>query len=143
MENIRDLIRHLADDNELRYSVLATVIHVDKSAKTIDCEPLDNSAELLDIRLQADTGKGMVLFPVVGSLVVVSFLSKDDGFVSMFSQVETLSIETERESLKTLLEDMLTQMANLKVTTNSGASIEVINKPQILQIKNRLPNLFA
>jgi hypothetical protein len=142
MENLRDIIQQLASDNELRYSVLATVTAVDKSAKTCDCEPLDNSAELLDIRLQADTGKGVTIYPVVGSTVVINYLSKDDGYVAMFSQVETLSIENDTESLKTLLEDILTQMANLKVTTNSGASIEVINKPAILAIKNRLPNLF-
>jgi hypothetical protein len=141
MANIGDILRAYTDPQ--LFSILAKVTAVDKTNNTIDCEPLDDSAELIEVRLQARSGKGMVLYPVVGSDVVVSFFSKDDAFVSMVGEVESVALESQNESLLQLLSDLLDEMGNLRVTTNQGASINVINKPQILAIKDRLKNLFA
>jgi hypothetical protein len=142
MANIGDIIRAYMADEHKPYSVVAKVTAVDKDNNTIECEPLDGSADFVEVRLQAQNGKGLVLYPVVGSDVVVSFFSKDDAFVSMVGQVDTIAIESQTESLKQLLSDLIDEVSNLRVTTNQGASIEVINKPAILAIKNRLPNLF-
>ncbi|TDN38613.1 hypothetical protein E4631_24025 [Hymenobacter sp. UV11] len=143
MANISDIIRAYTADEHQPYSVLAKVTAVDKTNNTIDCEPLDDSAELLEVRLQAQTGKGLVLYPVVGSDVVVSFFSKDDAFVAMVSQVESVALESQNESLFQLLSDLVDEVSSLRVTTNQGPSIEVINKPAILAIKSRLKNLFS
>lgn len=142
MANLSDIIRAYVADEHKPYSVLAKITSVDKTNNTIECEPLDGSADFVEVRLQAQEGHGLVLYPVVGSDVVVSFFSKDDAFVSMVGVVEKLTIQSENESLKDLLSDLIDQIANLKVTTNQGPSIEVINKAQLLAIKNRLPNLF-
>jgi hypothetical protein len=141
MANFSDLIRAYQDPQ--LFSVPAKVTAVDKDQNTIDCEPLDGSADFVEVRLTAAPGKGFVLYPVVGSLVVVSFFSKDDAFVSLVSEVDTLALESQNESLLHLLSDLLDEMSRLRVTTNQGPSIEVINKPAILAIKSRLKNLFA
>lgn len=143
MANIGDIIRAYTSDEHKPYSVVAKVTAVDKTANTIECEPLDGSADFVEVRLQAQNGKGLVLYPVVGSDVVVSFFSKDDAFVSLVGQVDTLALESQNESLMQLLSDLLDEVSSLRVTTNQGPSIEVINKPAILAIKNRLQNLFA
>ena len=140
MANIGDIIRAYQEPQLL--STLAKVTAVDKDNNTIDCEPLDGSADFVEVRLQAQNGKGLVLYPVIGSDVVVSFFSKDDAFVSMVGQVDTIALESQNESLMQLLSDLIDEVSNLRVTTNQGPSIEVINKPSILAIKNRLPNLF-
>lgn len=142
MDNIRDIIRLLNNDTEVKYCALATVLSVDKSANTCDVEPLDNTAELVEVRLQAGNGKGLVMYPVVGSVVVVSFFSRDDAYVSLVSEVELFDIQTQNESLKAIITDLCSAIKTLTVTTPSGPSGTPINFAQFDTITNRLNNLF-
>lgn len=70
--NIRTAIQQLAQGALLPMSV-CTVDRVNRQARTVDCTPLDGSAPLLGINLQANQGSthGVVLLPKVGSYVVV------------------------------------------------------------------------
>lgn len=142
MENIRDIIRLLNNDTEVKYCALATVTSVDKSANTCDVQPLDSTAELVEVRLQAQQGKGLVMYPVVGSVVVVSFFSKDDAYVSLVSDVELFDIRTQNESLKAVIADLCSAIKTLTVTTPMGPSGTPINFAQFDSITNRLNNLF-
>lgn len=142
MENLRDLLIKATATSDEKYCMVCTVLAVDKTAGTCDVTPLNGAADLVDIRLQAQAGSGLVVYPLVGSTVIVSFLNKDDGYVSMVSEVDAYTLKNQSDSLKTILADFLDQVANLKVTTNTGASINVINQPQILAIKNRLNTFF-
>lgn len=142
-ETIKDLIQALSDTGDIKYCVVATVLSVDKDANTVDVEPLDNSAELVDIRLQAQAGRGVVYYPKVGSTVVISFLSKDDGYVSMFSDIDTLSIENENTSLKEILKMFSKAVQNIIVTTPAGPSKQVVNIQDFIKVDNLIDNLFS
>lgn len=143
MDTLSDLLRKVTDPGPLPYAVPGTVTAVDKAAGTVDVSPVDDSADLLAVRLRADEGTGFTVYPVVGSLVLVSFLSPNEAFVSMVSQVDTYELTTQAgESLKTLLTDFLDQVIQLKVLTNTGASLSVVNAPQLTQIKQRLTRFF-
>jgi arginine repressor len=142
-ETIKDLIRLLADTGDIKYCVPATVLSVDKTNNTVDVEPLDGTAELIEIRLQAQAGKGIVCYPKIGSTVIVSFLNKDDGYVSMFSAIDTLSIENENTTLKEILKTLSKAVQNIIVTTPAGPSKQVVNIQDFLKVDNLIDTLFS
>lgn len=55
---------------------------------TCDCTPLDGSAELLDVRLQAQVENGWALIPKDGSIVTVTMINQFTGFVSQVSEID-------------------------------------------------------
>ena len=56
------------------YCKICTVDSVNEDARTIDCSPIDESAPLVGVNLQADQSQevGVVAIPVEGSSVVVA-----------------------------------------------------------------------
>lgn len=141
MANFTDNLRTAIGYSEV-YSILATVTSVDKASNTCDVKPLDSTADFFDVRLQAGKGAGVVLYPAVGSVVVVSLLNKDNAFVSLFSEVELLDIQTQSESLKSVLVDLLAAIKVLTVTTPAGPSGTPVNAVSFTQLENRLNKLF-
>ena len=59
------------------YLTVCTVDAVDEEARTIDCTPIDEGAQLLGVNLQANQSEkvGIVALPTVGSEVVVGFIN--------------------------------------------------------------------
>lgn len=59
------------------YMTVCTVDAVDEEARTIDCTPIDEGAQLIGVNLQADQNRqvGIVSIPAVGSDVVVGYIS--------------------------------------------------------------------
>lgn len=94
MDNLKDIIKNLISDNEELYSQPCEVLEVDKSARTLKVEPLNGDADIFDVRLQSkeSSGIGLVLFPKIGSQVIVTFLSKDLAFVTSTDEVEEVSL---------------------------------------------------
>ena len=92
---IRELIQKIARDGQTVGCITCTVTAVDKSARTVDVEPLNEDAPILACNLQANQGStfGVVQFPRVGSYVVVALLSDvDAGVVLMCDDVESVEI---------------------------------------------------
>ena len=95
MSNIKEIIRKLAQDGRQSASLVCTVDAVDKTARTVDCTPLDESAPLLGVNLQANQGSafGIVTFPKVGSYVVVGFVADGTaGVVLLTDEVESVEV---------------------------------------------------
>lgn len=95
MNNIKDAIRLLAQGGRQTVSLVCTVDAVDKSARTVDCTPLDESAPLLGVNLQANQESrfGIVAFPRVGSFVVVGFVADGSaGVVLLTDDVESVEV---------------------------------------------------
>lgn len=93
MSNIGEAIRQLAQSGVQTVSMVCTVDAVDKDARTVDCSPLDESAPLLGVNLQANQESqwGLVLFPKVGSFVVVGFVANGSaGVVLLTDEVESV-----------------------------------------------------
>lgn len=74
--NISQMIKTLARQGQVPETIICTVTDVDTDARTVDCSPIDESAPILGVNLQANQGlaSGIVLFPKVGSFVIVSMM---------------------------------------------------------------------
>lgn len=95
MNNIKEAIRQLAQDGRQTVSLVCTVDAVDHTARTVDCTPIDESAPLLGVNLQAnqESAFGIVAFPKVGSFVVVGFIAEGSaGVVLLTDEVESLEV---------------------------------------------------
>lgn len=70
--------------------LVCTVDAVDKTARTVDCSPINEDAPLLGVNLQANQegNCGLCLFPEIGSYVVVGFLA--DGAAAAVLLTEKL-----------------------------------------------------
>lgn len=75
--NIQNAIKQLALAGSEMYLTVCTVDSVDEKARTIDCTPINEGAQILGVNLQGnqEQGIGMVSFPAVGSDVVVGFIN--------------------------------------------------------------------
>ncbi|MBD5231938.1 MAG: hypothetical protein HDS66_07310 [Bacteroidales bacterium] len=95
MQNLRNIIRQLAQPDGETVALVCTVDAVDKSARTIDCSPINESAPLLGVNLQANQGAdfGLCLFPEIGSFVVVGFIADGSaGVVLLTEKIESAEI---------------------------------------------------
>lgn len=95
MRNIGQMIKALARQGANIEAQLCTVTAVDAAARTVDCEPLDESAPLLGVNLQANQGltSGMVLIPKVGSYVIVALMNDGvNGCVIATEEVERMEL---------------------------------------------------
>ena len=84
-------------------SLVCTVDAVDKTARTVDCSPLDESAPLLGVNLQANQENdcGIVVFPKVGSFVVVGFVAEGSaGVVLLTDEVESVEIVIDKDTAR-------------------------------------------
>ena len=92
---IKESIRLLALAGEELYCKVCVVDAVHEQARTIDCSPLDESAPLLAVNLQANQGSetGVVAFPAVGSHVVVAFISPAVAVVVLTGIVEKVALK--------------------------------------------------
>jgi hypothetical protein len=94
-DKIRRAIRQLSQgDNDVKpFGIIATVVSVDGGAGTCEVAPLDGTANLSDIRLKPEAVNS-VFYPVptVGSVVLIELINDSEGFISMFSQCDSLKI---------------------------------------------------
>lgn len=89
MSSIADSIRHLALRGCEMYLSICTVDSVDEDARTIDCTPIDEGAQLIGVNLQSDQNAevGFVSFPAVGSDVVVGFINPAVAVVVLATEI--------------------------------------------------------
>lgn len=75
--NIQNAIKQLALAGSEMYLTVCTVDSVDEKARTIDCTPINEGAQILGVNLQGNQEQeiGVVSFPAVGSDVVVGFIN--------------------------------------------------------------------
>lgn len=95
MQNLRNIIRQLVQPDGETVALVCTVDAVDKSARTIDCSPINEGAPLLGVNLQAnqEAKYGLCLFPEIGSFVVVGFIAGGAaGVVLLTEKIEAAEI---------------------------------------------------
>lgn len=133
MNNIKETIRQLAQGGRQTVSLVCTVDAVDKTARTVDCTPLDESAPLLGVNLQANQEStfGVVAFPKVGSYVVVGFVADGAaGVVLLTDEVEsvevvisgdTARISADKDGVRVLMgDDTSAELTKEGITLNGG-----------------------
>ncbi len=111
---IADIIKEIAKDNMSQSIVVCTVTAVDKTARTVDVQPIDDGAPLLAVNLQAnqDAQVGIVQFPRIGSYVVVGML---DGYAA-----GVVLLTENVESVTATVGDMSIQLKEDGITLNGG-----------------------
>jgi hypothetical protein len=96
--NIRDIldeaIKQAMNKQEI-YSIVCNVDSVDTGDRTCVCTPINGGAELQDVRIQASLGgtTGLFIEPEVDSKVIVSFLSREIAYVSLFSEIKNVYLD--------------------------------------------------
>ena len=93
---IRELIQAMAREGLQIHCKVCTVDAVDEQARTVDCTPIDESAPLPGVNLQANQGskEGVVMIPAVESYVVVAFLSGATAVVVLCDKIDKMLFKT-------------------------------------------------
>lgn len=153
MNNIKETIRQLAQGGRQSVSLVCTVDAVDKTARTVDCTPLDESAPLLGVNLQANQGStfGVVAFPKVGSYVVVGFVADGAaGVVLLTDEVEsvevaisgdTARISADKDGVRVLMgDDTSAELMKEGVILNGGGLGGIVKIEQLTEHFNAIEN---
>lgn len=119
MDNLKDIIKNIVKDSEEIYSQPCKVISVDKTARTIEVEPLNGDAAIFDVRLQArESGEmGLVFFPKVESEVIVTFLSNTNAFVTSSQDIEEILLKIDDFEMFIDKENFTKSVKNIAVTS--------------------------
>lgn len=148
MSSIREYIQKIAEGSKTGrselYSIVAKVKSVNTTDYTCDVEPINDDIELMGVKLHSGIGeaKTMVIIPKVGSMVVCTFINKSQAFVSLCEEAKSVEIKNDSNSLKKVLEDLISMIEKLTVTTGVGPSGTPINVAELTPIKQSISNLF-
>lgn len=121
--SIKDAIRELAKSDDALYSVLCTVKDVDTTNNICDCEPIDGSADLLEVRLMAQNETGFLIIPKIDSVVVVTMINKYTGYVAMFSEIEEIQLNGNNYDGLVKIGDLVDKLNNLENAFNQHLAI--------------------
>jgi len=95
MNEIKQVIQRLAKTSDELYSLVAKVDSVDEIKRVCVVSPINESAQIFDVRLQSSLSatKGIVSIPKKNSYVVVTFLTTNVAFVSLCTEVDKIIID--------------------------------------------------
>ncbi|WP_338813659.1 hypothetical protein V9L05_20005 [Bernardetia sp. Wsw4-3y2] len=128
MNTIKQAVQKMTDNgNASVESFLAKVTEVDKVNRLCDVQPLEG-AELFDVRIcaiQLKQTNGFWIVPKVGSHVVVTMLGANSGFVSMFSEVEEIYLQTSETDNGGLIkiEYLMERLNSIEQTVTSALTL--------------------
>ena len=116
-QNIGDLIRRLAETKEERYSVPCEVVKI--SGDFAELAPLNGNANLFKVKLVAGASDfPLFITPVVGSVVIATFLSKDTAFVNLYSEIETIHLRGDSLGGLIKIEDLVGKLNDIENKVN-------------------------
>lgn len=148
---LKEAIRILATAGVEMYCKICTVDSVDVEARTVDCTPIDESAPLVGVNLQAsqEGSLGVVLFPTVGSYIVVSFINPAVAVVALCDQVEKVQIDIGQTSatitgdgVDAAVGDMTMKITPEGITLNGGELGGLVKIEQLTKMLNDLIGAF-
>lgn len=125
---IQDAIRIIAQNDSEIYCKICTVDTIDPDARTLDVTPIDGSAPVLGVNLQANQdGKvGVVLWPAEKSYVVVAFINDAAGVVVLTEQIERIELKIgEDNPVEGLIEEGAVKLAVGKTTVEVAPDKEI------------------
>jgi hypothetical protein len=98
--NLASAIKEMAIRGERIYLALCTVDKVDEEGRMIDCTSADE-VELRFVQLQAglEGETGIVMFPKVGSEVIVGFLDRNNAVVLVYSEIDRVRLKIGEQAL--------------------------------------------
>jgi hypothetical protein len=158
---IRGALQELLKNGEEIYAKVCEVIAINAGAKTVDVKPVDDTAEIFNVPLQAGTqGAGLVVFPALLSKVLVVFTSKHTAVMCNVSEIDGLAykdtsgaewmirdgkitVKNGSYSIKQALDDLIDAIVKLTVTTGVGPSGIPVNKEEFSVVKQKLNDLLV
>jgi len=112
-----DSLRQIVKTFDEVYSKVCKISSVEGILCT--CSPIDGTSDLLDVRLQTQQANGLLLIPSIGSMVLVSFISSDEAYVSMFSQVDSIELNGNSNGGLVKSPELESQIGKLKETVDA------------------------
>lgn len=138
MSTIKQIIQELADKQEEVYSVVGEVIGLEGTR--CDVRPLNGTADIFDVRLEASEGNAVIVYPKMGSQVVITFISKEAAYLALASEVDKIELGRKAlekvvkgESLNKNLEQLIDQFQALllALSTESAELISIASSVPI------------
>ena len=142
MSEIARLIREISKDDQFTemYGVPCTVSEINED-NTLTCSPINDDSDFVNVRLQAGPGDGVLITPKLNSVVIVQPINEITGYVSLFSEIESVQyfdgslggfvkVEQLTEKLNNL-ESEINQLKNLfaqwtVAPSDGGAALKAI-----------------
>jgi hypothetical protein len=118
-KELRDSLRTLTKPNGNAYSKVCTVDSVDLVNLTCYCIPINDDADITEVRLMANIDNGFLLVPEVDSIVVVSFLSDSSAYVSLVSKVSEIQLNGTNYDGLVKVQELTEKLNNLENLVNS------------------------
>ncbi len=128
MNGLGNIIKELAKQGSSATMLVGTVSAVDKTARTVDVEPINEDAPILGVNLQAnqEATLGMVQFPREGSFVVVAMLSGyAAGVVVLTEDVESIEVNINDGTKLTITEEGIT------LNVKDGITLDIDDKAAV------------
>lgn len=124
-ENLADIIRQIVKTEDEIYSLPCKVVALE--GNLCELEPLNGDPNILDVKLTAGAADfPLFITPVINSVVIATFLSKDTAFISIYSEVESVQIRGDQYGGLIKVEELVTQLT--KLTARVDGIIDAINK---------------
>jgi len=117
-KELRDSLRTLTTPNGNAYSKVCTVDSVDLVNLTCYCIPINDDADITEVRLMANIDNGFLLVPEVDSIVVVSFLSDSSAYVSLVSKVSEIQLNGTNYDGLVKVQELTDKLNNLENKLN-------------------------
>lgn len=118
-----DALRSITKPNNNGFSKVCTVDSVDLTNLTCYCVPINDDADIQEVRLMANNDNGFLLIPKVDSIVVVSFLSDSSAYVSMVSKVSEIQLNGTNYGGLIRVEELTTKLNNLENAFNQHLTL--------------------
>lgn len=151
-KELRDALKTLTKPNNDGYGKVCTVDSVDLVNRTCYCIPINEDADITEVRLMANIDNGFLLIPEVNSIVVVSFLSDSSAYVALVSKVSEvqlngtnfnglIKIDEQTSKLNQLVTELQTQLGLIATGIAAGggsytpATLSTFNKTDYENIK--------
>ncbi|MGR3791556.1 hypothetical protein [Flavobacterium columnare] len=127
---MKEIFQKLAKTDDEVYAKVGTVIAIDQETKTCDVQPLDGSATIIDVYLQADSDNGgLLIMPKLESLVCVVFINKETAILANTGEIDLLSIQIKNTVLEVLNDKMsFKQNQTILEINNEGFSLKKENE---------------
>lgn len=115
--NIRDIIKEIAGDQAER-NLFATVISVNTPNKTCEVKTIADQMRVFDVRLISNNGNGVLFIPSVNSVVGVCMINEVEGFVSLYSQIDSIQYGDGSFNGMIKVDDLVTRLNTIEQDIN-------------------------
>lgn len=123
-DRIRRAIKELSGVKNLQTEGIICTVKAgsyDAAALTITCEPLDGTSDLTGIKIAPDASVNNYVLPVPSdnSVVIVQLTSQADGYVALFSAVDSVQFLDGSYGGLIKINDLLTKLNNIENKINT------------------------